>query len=89
MFISNVGYCFDLSIQGENVCSYYSRYGICKYGPACKHDHPINHAHSSMLTVSAVDQPSLLGQPPGRDSWILNPESEAFNIYIRNVKNGM
>lgn len=68
MFISNVGYCFDLSIQGENVCSYYSRYGICKYGPACKHDHPINHAHSSMLTVSAVDQPSLLGQPPGRDS---------------------
>ncbi|XP_021762041.1 zinc finger CCCH domain-containing protein 43-like [Chenopodium quinoa] len=46
---------------GENVCSYYSRYGICKYGPACKYDHPINYAHSSELTVSAVDQTSVLG----------------------------
>ncbi|XP_021720218.1 zinc finger CCCH domain-containing protein 43-like [Chenopodium quinoa] len=46
---------------GENVCSYYSRYGICKYGPACKYDHPINYAHSSELTVSAVDQTPVLG----------------------------
>ncbi|KAI4326756.1 hypothetical protein MLD38_032035 [Melastoma candidum] len=26
----------------QNICSYYSRYGICKFGPACKFDHPIN-----------------------------------------------
>lgn len=28
-------------IQGQPVCSYYSLYGICKYGPGCKYDHPV------------------------------------------------
>lgn len=28
--------------QGQSVCTHYSRYGICKFGPACKFDHPIN-----------------------------------------------
>ena len=27
-------------IQGQAVCSYYSMYGLCKYGPSCKFDHP-------------------------------------------------
>ncbi|KAL7592205.1 hypothetical protein Lser_V15G34789 [Lactuca serriola] len=26
---------------GQPVCSYYSLYGICKYGPGCKYDHPV------------------------------------------------
>jgi len=29
-------------MQDQSVCSHYSRYGICKFGPACKFDHPIN-----------------------------------------------
>lgn len=35
-------------IQDQNVCMHYSRYGICKFGPACKFDHPINPPPSAM-----------------------------------------
>lgn len=28
-------------MQGQAVCSYYSMYGLCKYGPTCIFDHPI------------------------------------------------
>lgn len=59
MFDSNIGYCFGLRIQGENVCSYYNRYGICKYGPACKYDHPINHAYSPVLGDSMVNNQAM------------------------------
>lgn len=27
-------------MQGQAVCSYYSMYGLCKYGQTCKFDHP-------------------------------------------------
>lgn len=27
-------------MQGQAVCSNYSMYGICKYGPTCRYDHP-------------------------------------------------
>ncbi|KAF3437236.1 hypothetical protein FNV43_RR19989 [Rhamnella rubrinervis] len=26
----------------QNICTYYSRYGICKFGPACKFDHSVH-----------------------------------------------
>lgn len=26
--------------QDENICSFYGRYGICKFGPSCKFNHP-------------------------------------------------
>lgn len=29
------------SFQGEIHCKFYSRYGICKFGPNCKFDHPM------------------------------------------------
>ena len=38
-------------MQDKNICTYYSRYGICKFGPACKFDHPINPAPSTMPQV--------------------------------------
>ncbi|KAJ6811174.1 putative zinc finger CCCH domain-containing protein 63 isoform X2 [Iris pallida] len=25
------------------ICEYYSQFGICKYGPACEFDHPVDH----------------------------------------------
>lgn len=25
------------------MCDFYSRYGICKFGPNCKFDHPMGH----------------------------------------------
>jgi len=41
-----------MKIQDQNVCTYYSRYGICKFGPACKFDHP------PPSTMSGLDQQS-------------------------------
>lgn len=31
---------FFFKPQDKNICSFYSRYGICKFGPACKFNHP-------------------------------------------------
>ncbi|KAK6261872.1 hypothetical protein QUC31_007688 [Theobroma cacao] len=41
-------------IQDQSICSHYSRYGICKFGPACKFDHSVQAAPS---VVSGLDQP--------------------------------
>ncbi|KAJ4773393.1 Zinc finger CCCH domain-containing protein 3 [Rhynchospora pubera] len=29
------------SRPGQPICSHYSSYGTCKYGPSCKYDHPV------------------------------------------------
>ncbi|KAF4373984.1 hypothetical protein F8388_007890 [Cannabis sativa] len=39
----------------QNICTYYSRYGICKFGLACKYDHPVQQTP----TMSSVEN-----QPP-------------------------
>ncbi|KAL0905186.1 hypothetical protein M5K25_027373 [Dendrobium thyrsiflorum] len=38
------------------VCIYYSRFGICKYGPACKFDHPMDENTDQSVTMSAEDK---------------------------------
>ncbi|XP_068309258.1 zinc finger CCCH domain-containing protein ZFN-like [Pyrus communis] len=38
--------------KDQNICTHYSRYGICKFGPACKFDHPL---HISSSTTSGPD----------------------------------
>lgn len=48
-------------LQGQAVCSYYSMYGLCKYGPTCKFDHPVvappyNYT-LSLPTLSMLDSP--------------------------------
>ncbi|KAJ8559716.1 hypothetical protein K7X08_003774 [Anisodus acutangulus] len=43
--------------QGQAVCSFYSRYGICKFGPACKYDHPEHYDNSASSTGYAFYQP--------------------------------
>lgn len=45
-------------IQDQNICSHYSRYGICKFGPACKFDHSIQPASS---IGSSDDQNTAFG----------------------------
>ena len=44
-------------IQDQNICSHYSRYGICKFGPACKFDHSIQ----PPLSGSGDNQDTALG----------------------------
>ncbi|PRQ17116.1 putative transcription factor C3H family [Rosa chinensis] len=49
---------FTLSDKGlplrpdQNICTHYSRYGIRKFGPACKFDHP---SHLTSSTTSDLD----------------------------------
>ncbi|KAH0449152.1 hypothetical protein IEQ34_022952 [Dendrobium chrysotoxum] len=42
------------------VCTYYSRFGICKYGPACKFDHPMDENTDQSVTMSAEDKMEAL-----------------------------
>lgn len=34
-------------IQDQNICPYFSRHGTCKYGSACKYDHPVSYNSNS------------------------------------------
>ncbi|KAK4568875.1 hypothetical protein RGQ29_004337 [Quercus rubra] len=44
--------------QEQDICAHYGLYGICKFGPACKFDHPIDPPSSPM---TGVDQHSSYG----------------------------
>lgn len=60
-------------IQGQNICSHYNRYGICKFGPACKFDHPVNYGHlaASSPGFVAPAMPSGFGNSPTvDDGWV-------------------
>ena len=43
--------------QGEPLCIFYSRYGICKFGPNCKFDHPMG-IFAYNLSPTPTDAPS-------------------------------
>ncbi|KAL7222656.1 hypothetical protein ACSBR1_024366 [Camellia fascicularis] len=47
--------------QDQNICSHYNRYGICKFGPACKFDHPVNCGPLDSSALSGPDKPSPSG----------------------------
>lgn len=53
-------------LQGQAVCSYYRIYGMCKFGPTCKFDHPVltipqNYGLTSPA-LSALDAPLISNQ---------------------------
>jgi len=59
-------------LQGQAVCSYYRIYGMCKFGPTCKFDHPVltipqNYGLTSPA-MNVLDTPLTRGlsnvQPP-------------------------
>lgn len=72
---------FVFEIQDQNICAYYSRYGICKFGPACKFDHPIQPVSSPMAGVDdqhlsygnsvTTDNAGEAGSQSGSDSNLL------------------
>lgn len=51
---------YALQIQGQAVCLSYCMHGICKYGPACKYDHPI----AGYLYNHNLGIPTVLPDPP-------------------------
>lgn len=55
---SMTSFLFFIEFQDQNICAHYSRYGICKYGPACKYDHsPL----APNLTVSGGENQPMYG----------------------------
>lgn len=47
-------------MQGQPACSYYISYGLCKYGPTCKFDHPLpGYPYNYGLSYPTVFHPPL------------------------------
>jgi hypothetical protein len=68
-------WCFR-SWQGEPLCIFYSRYGICKFGPSCKFDHPMGVFTYNLTASSSADAPvrRLLGSSSGSPGLTLSSE---------------
>ncbi|KAK9195215.1 hypothetical protein WN943_003334 [Citrus x changshan-huyou] len=45
------------AFMGEPLCIFYSRYGICKFGPSCKFDHPMGIFTYNLSASSSADAP--------------------------------
>lgn len=64
--------------QGEPLCVFYSRYGICKFGPSCKFDHPMRVVayNSAAAALSSNESPAVrryLASPSGMVALNLSP----------------
>nr|GMC52077.1 zinc finger CCCH domain-containing protein ZFN-like isoform X1 [Ipomoea batatas]GMC54782.1 zinc finger CCCH domain-containing protein ZFN-like isoform X1 [Ipomoea batatas] len=62
---------------GEQICIFYSRYGICKFGPSCKFDHPMGVFAYSLSPSPSTDAPAgqfLLGSSSGTGALTLSSE---------------
>lgn len=46
-------------MQGQPVCEYYTLYGLCKYGPSCKFDHPMEGYSSTLPSPPIIHSPWL------------------------------
>ncbi|CAA0821265.1 Zinc finger CCCH domain-containing protein 33 [Striga hermonthica] len=48
------------SPTGEPLCVFYSRYGICKFGPSCKFDHPMRvFSYNAAASSSSTNSPAV------------------------------
>lgn len=61
--------------QGEPLCIFYSRYGICKFGPSCKFDHPMGVFTYNLSPNSSDRQHNMLASASG-GSGVLNITSQ-------------
>ena len=62
--------------QGEPLCIFYSRYGICKFGPSCKFDHPMGIFAYNLSAASTPNAPvqHLFGTSSGTTALSLSSE---------------
>ncbi|GJN06193.1 hypothetical protein PR202_ga23897 [Eleusine coracana subsp. coracana] len=74
-----------LNLQGSQPCAYYAQHGFCKFGPACKFDHPMGSLSYSSAVSSLTDVPVApypFGFPVGpmaRSSSDLRPQYNTLN----------
>ncbi|TYI71133.1 hypothetical protein E1A91_D08G273100v1 [Gossypium mustelinum] len=62
--------------SGEPLCDFYSRYGICKFGPSCKFNHPMGifTYNYSISSPSGAPVHHLLGSSSGTSGLNLSSE---------------
>ena len=63
-------------VQGAPPCTFYTRYGICKFGPTCKFDHPLGGLTYSPSASSLADVP-VAPYPIGSSPTTLAPSSSS------------
>lgn len=47
-------------LKGQAICTSYGMYGICKYGLACKYDHPLSGYYSYSLPLLSIPNQTVV-----------------------------
>jgi hypothetical protein len=70
-----------LCLQGAPPCSFYTRYGICKFGPTCKFDHPLVGGLTYSPSASSLSDMPVAPYPIGSSPTTLAP-SAATDVQV-------
>lgn len=65
--------------QGAAPCTHYAQRGVCKFGPACKFDHPMGTLSYSPSASSLADMP-VAPYPVGSSIGTLAPSSSSSDL---------
>ncbi len=65
--------------QGAPPCTHYTQRGVCKFGPACKFDHPMGTLSYSPSASSLADMP-VAPYPVGSSIGMLAPSSSSSEL---------
>jgi hypothetical protein len=65
--------------QGAPPCTHYAQRGVCKFGPACKFDHPMGTLSYSPSASSLSDMP-VAPYPVGSSIGTLAPSSSSSEL---------
>lgn len=68
--------------QGAPLCTHYAQRGVCKFGPACKFDHPMGTLSYSPSASSLADMP-VAPYPVGSSIGTLAPSSSSSSTELR------
>ncbi|KAE9609585.1 putative transcription factor C3H family [Lupinus albus] len=66
--------------QGASVCTHYTQRGVCKFGPACKFDHPMGSLRYSPSASSLTDMPVAPYYSVGSSHGTLAPSSSSSEL---------
>lgn len=70
---------FVIDNQGAPPCTHYAQRGVCKFGPACKFDHPMSSMSYSPSASSLTDMP-VAPYPVGSSIGTLAPPSSSSEL---------
>ena len=76
LIVKHLMFVFD---QGASLCTHYAQRGVCKFGPACKFDHPMGSLSYSPSASSLADMP-VAPYPVGSSIGMLAPSSSSSEL---------